>query len=110
MSAKTPQPTPRLTPISQQGGQTLVGTPARISDLRAKCLVRDHHRCVISRKFDIRESTKRFEESKTAALDDEGNSLLQQETDSLEVAHIIPHSLVSSSDDPSKPLVRYPLV
>jgi hypothetical protein len=106
-SAKTPQPTPNLTPISQRDTEILVGTPQRLSSLRAECLLRDRHRCVISRRFDAVESRRRFETNGDAAVDDDGQLLLDEETEDLEVAHIVPHTLASSTDNPSQPLVRY---
>ena len=105
-SAKTPQPTPHLTPISQRDVEILVGTPQRLSSLRAECLLRDRHRCVISRRFDAVEAGRRFETNGTSAVDDDSQLLVNEETEDLEVAHIIPHALASSSDDPSQPLVR----
>ena len=39
------------------------------------------------------------------AMDDDGSLLKYEETEHLEVAHIIPHALVSS-DEPFMPLVR----
>lgn len=74
-----------------------MGTPARVSALRGECLVRDHHRCVVSRKFDLQEAEKRFalEEPGKLAKDDEEGLLHEQfEFASLEVAHILPHSLM----------------
>lgn len=82
----------------QGGPQTLAGTPDRLSALRGACLVRDHHRCVISRSFDIFESQARMDRAgETNALDDDGNLLYQDPNrpEPLEVAHIIPHSLMN---------------
>ncbi|RYC62467.1 hypothetical protein CHU98_g3738 [Xylaria longipes] len=83
---------------AQGGGvQDFVGTPERVSELRGECLVRDRHRCVVSRRFDQDEATRRMRTCGDEAKDDDGN-LLQDETqfDSLEVAHILPHSLTKS--------------
>ena len=57
-------------------------------------LIRDRHRCVISRRFDHAEARER-RNTPSGALDDEGN-LLENDPDDpelLEVAHILPHSL-----------------
>ncbi|KAK3690482.1 hypothetical protein B0T22DRAFT_515937 [Podospora appendiculata] len=97
---KTPQPSPAYHSAIQraQGAalpQNLVGTPERVSALRGACLVRDGHRCVVSRKFDLREALKRTEAHGDDARDDDG-ALLSEDInpiDTLEVAHILPHSL-----------------
>ncbi|KAI1332186.1 hypothetical protein F5Y16DRAFT_358776 [Xylariaceae sp. FL0255] len=100
---KTPQPSPAFDSAIervQQGGlrAPFVGTPDRLSALRGACLIRDHHRCVISHKFDKAEAQARMRRhGATAALDDDGN-LIYQDPDlpaPLEVAHIIPHSLMT---------------
>ncbi|KAJ5201644.1 uncharacterized protein N7498_006307 [Penicillium cinerascens] len=49
-SVKTPQPTP--TSLSSLQSSTPTGTRQLISDLRQNYLIRDRHRCVVSRKFD----------------------------------------------------------
>ncbi|KAK5999031.1 hypothetical protein PT974_01418 [Cladobotryum mycophilum] len=97
---KTPQPTPAYHSaiMAAQGGVPpgLVGTPDRLSSLRGDCLVRDRHRCVISRMFDLKEVKIRLKENHNVAHDDDGNALVTS-TDSfawLEVAHIIPHALM----------------
>ena len=97
---KTPQPSPVFHSAIErvQGGpQTFAGTPDRLSALRGACLVRDHHRCVISHSFDILESQARMDKAgETSALDDDGDLLYQDPNrpEPLEVAHIIPHSLI----------------
>ncbi|KAL7623277.1 hypothetical protein AAE478_006958 [Parahypoxylon ruwenzoriense] len=95
---KTPQPSPALHSAVRgaqgQGGQQYVGTGSRLSTLRRDCLIRDRHRCVISRKFDFAEAEERLN-TLGRAQDDEGN-LLENDPDDpeyLEVAHILPHSL-----------------
>ncbi|EJT69103.1 hypothetical protein GGTG_13371 [Gaeumannomyces tritici R3-111a-1] len=104
-SNKTPQPSPITHSAIQraQGSslpQSFVGTPDRVSALRGLCLVRDRHRCVISRKFDITEARKRFKAANGGAvLDDDGLSLSPHDFGPLEVAHILPHSLAKSSSD-----------
>ncbi|KAI0435593.1 hypothetical protein F4803DRAFT_567531 [Xylaria telfairii] len=95
---KTPQPSP-----------TFAGTPDRLSALRGACLVRDHHRCVISHSFDSSEAQARIDKmGETNALDNDGHLLYQDpiRPEPLEVAHIIPHSLMkldaNSELNPSK--------
>ena len=104
-SRKTPQPTPAL---SAPSTVVPVGTHQRLSTLRRDCLIRDRHRCVISRKFDCREADKRLEASGLDAKDDDGRLLKDgdDEPSNLEVAHIIPHSMASSTGA-STPLVRH---
>ncbi|KAL2000371.1 hypothetical protein VTN02DRAFT_3208 [Thermoascus thermophilus] len=92
-SAKTPQPTP--TSLSAMQASTPTGTTQRISLLRRDCLVRDHHRCVVTQKFDISEARKRLAKDKNCK-DDDGKLLRTEPRDNfqyLEVAHILPHSL-----------------
>ncbi|KAI0388329.1 hypothetical protein F5Y17DRAFT_453269 [Xylariaceae sp. FL0594] len=93
---KTPQPTPTYHSAVQevQGmAQGFVGTPARVSALRGACLLRDRHRCVVSRVFDLAEAMKRFKRDNDNARDDDGNLLQGEPLKALEVAHILPHSL-----------------
>ncbi|KAH0534018.1 hypothetical protein FGG08_007381 [Glutinoglossum americanum] len=69
----------------------------RLSRLRGKCLIRDRYRCVISRRFDEVEARSRLERDGLEAEDDDGHPLkdeLEPPT-YVEVAHIIPHSLMS---------------
>ncbi|KAI0395868.1 hypothetical protein F5Y17DRAFT_465463 [Xylariaceae sp. FL0594] len=52
---KTPQPSPIFHSAIEkvQGGpRSFAGTQDRLSALRGACLIRDHHRCVISHSFD----------------------------------------------------------
>nr|KMM63939.1 hypothetical protein CPAG_00291 [Coccidioides posadasii RMSCC 3488] len=96
----TPQPSPaHLSAIQRaQGGiHEFTGTPDRISVLRGSCLVRDRHRCVISRKFDQQEAIIRLTQDGNNAQDDEGNLLRGQLSMILEVAHILPHSLTQAN-------------
>lgn len=96
---KTPQPSPAHLSESQST-QPLAGTTQRVAALREDCLIRDHHRCVISRKFDYAEAGKRVGlEGDDRAKDDDGH-FLKDEAGTfapLEVAHIIPHSLLNVS-------------
>ncbi|EAW13473.1 HNH endonuclease signature motif containing protein [Aspergillus clavatus NRRL 1] len=94
-SVKTPQPTP--TSLSAIQPSTPTGTKQRISLLRHDCLIRDHHRCVVTRKFDIAEARKRRAKDKNCE-DDDGKRLDSEPHDNfvhLEVAHIIPHCLMA---------------
>ncbi|KAI0173167.1 hypothetical protein GGR52DRAFT_542148 [Hypoxylon sp. FL1284] len=92
---KTPQPTPTFRSAfgEVQGAAAFVGTPARVSALRGDCLVRDRHRCVVTRKFDRHEARNRFNRDGNDAQDDDGNLLSETSFQGLEVAHILPHSL-----------------
>jgi 5-methylcytosine-specific restriction endonuclease McrA len=97
---KTPQPSPAaLTDLPS--AQLLTGTTQRLANLRRDCLIRDRHRCVISRSFDRDEARRRVtKDGAQAAQDDEG-TLLSEEGNTfatLEVAHIIPHSLMTLSN------------
>ncbi|KAL8380599.1 hypothetical protein RB595_005055 [Gaeumannomyces hyphopodioides] len=94
VSSKTPQPT---SIASSDLPQAVVGTPERLSTLRGTCLVRDRHRCVISRKFDITEGRKRYEAAPGNAKDDDGHLIRPRDFQTLEVAHILPHSLTKAS-------------
>lgn len=91
---KTPQPTPSFTP---QTDLVPLGTSHRLSGLRGQCLIRDHHRCVATRRFDESEAVSRSQRDGADAKDDDGRLLVQEEDDPtfLEVSHIIPHSLMS---------------
>lgn len=93
---KTPQPSPATHSAvqrTQSEGQYFAGTPERVSALRGACLVRDRHRCVISRQFDQNEAFKRMTRYGDEARDDDGVSLIGEAFDALEVAHILPHAL-----------------
>ncbi|KAF2454343.1 hypothetical protein BDY21DRAFT_353691 [Lineolata rhizophorae] len=96
-SRKTPQPSPVYHSAVQeaQGAQEFAGTPTRLSTLRGSCLVRDRHRCVITRRFDLAEAERRIGRSGSSAQDDDGELLANETRDweKLEVAHILPHSL-----------------
>ncbi|KAH0548328.1 hypothetical protein GP486_007985 [Trichoglossum hirsutum] len=87
-AAKTPQPTPHLTPV---GDGIHTPTLNRISKLRATCLARDNHRCVISGYFD-----QATAEDRESFVDDSNRPLTDGEILVTEVAHIIPHALGQS--------------
>ncbi|KKZ62789.1 hypothetical protein EMCG_02900 [[Emmonsia] crescens] len=100
-SVKTPQPTPAS--LSTIQASALTNTKQRISVLRHDCLVRDHHRCVVTRKFDITEARRRHMRDQNCT-DDDGKLLETERRDNflyLEVAHILPHCLtkVASGDE-----------
>jgi hypothetical protein len=88
-----------------------VGTTQRLSSLRKACLIRDRHRCIISRRFDANEAVNRYNTLGDDAKDDNDRLIKDEEEEptDLEVAHIIPHFL-ASPDDASIPLVRLPLL
>lgn len=99
-----PQPSPVYHSAIQRAQgrefQDFVGTPERVSELRGKCLIRDRHRYIISRRFDQDKTTKRMRKYGDGAKADDGNLLLNEtQFESLEVAHILPHSLTSRDAD-----------
>ncbi|KAI0141776.1 hypothetical protein GGR57DRAFT_508944 [Xylariaceae sp. FL1272] len=99
---KTPQPSPVFHSAVERvhgGPQSFASTPERLSALRGACLIRDHHRCVISHSFDSSEAQARMKKAgETNALDDDGRLLYQDPNrpSRLEVAHIISHSLMKT--------------
>ncbi|PWY87486.1 hypothetical protein BO70DRAFT_195455 [Aspergillus heteromorphus CBS 117.55] len=99
LAVKTPQSTPDLS--HSRTPSTAIGTPQRVSNLRRACLVRDRHRCVITRKFDAQEAQTRYKRDGRNVKDDDGKSLLPERDTMayLEVAHIIPHSLMSLTSE-----------
>lgn len=76
-----------------------MGVTARLKTLRGDCLQRDRHRCVISRVFDVREAIKRSIKGRDNYIDDDGQPLGNEVPDKLEVAHILPHSLVKTNSE-----------
>ncbi|EPE02596.1 hypothetical protein F503_06572 [Ophiostoma piceae UAMH 11346] len=103
---KTPQPSPAIhsTVLRAQGvtnnAEAYIKTEERLATIRAQCLARDRHRCVISRKFDAPEFSLRTDLHRDDARDDDGILFSVQERlefDALEVAHILPHSLMKTS-------------
>lgn len=103
---KTPQPSPvyhaavqqAQTQEEQQRIQDYVGTPERLSVLRGNCLIRDRHRCAITRVFDNAEMRDRWRQQQPAG-DDDGNPLdSNDEYGNLEVAHILPHALTKEDN------------
>ncbi|KAK7427563.1 hypothetical protein QQZ08_005838 [Neonectria magnoliae] len=111
---KTPQVSPASHSAVQRAqggeGQSFLGTPERISALRGSCLFRDRHRCVISRRFDETEAFKRMDIARRQGgvpQDDDGTPFAPGDRfGTLDVAHILPHSLTqvnaNNQLDPSK--------
>ncbi|KAF3027049.1 hypothetical protein E8E15_007699 [Penicillium rubens] len=102
-----------LLPLRASSVKTPQPTPASLSSvLRQKCLIRDHHRCVVSRKFDRAAARKRFEENAESCADDDGNLLKDKSSDEfqyLEVAYILPYCLTtvaSGETDLVYPIIR----
>ncbi|CAK7219601.1 hypothetical protein SCUCBS95973_003870 [Sporothrix curviconia] len=100
---KTPQPSPAYHSAvlrAQEGvttAQGFIGTSERLASLRWECLVRDRHRCVITRNFSSDEYEARFKMHQDDASDDDGVLFSEQTPGQfapLEVAHILPHSLM----------------
>jgi hypothetical protein len=101
---KTPQPTPTTLSEVQLSLNPSVG---RVATLRRDCLIRDGYRCVISHAFDWEEAARRIESDEDNAKDDDGNLLKDegQQSEDLEVAHILPHSLMSFNASGQEDLV-----
>lgn len=111
-SNKTPQPSPVhhaalqhvLSQEEQQRIQDFTGTPERLSALREACLIRDRHRCVVTRAFDTAEAITRSTNQQDQAMDacdDDGNALGDGDDYShVEVSHIIPWSLTKVEQQP----------
>lgn len=94
---ETPQPSPAA--LSElQNTPSRIGTTQRVAKLRRECLVRDRYRCVISRIFDYVEAKARVDRDGKEVAQDDNGKLLKNEKGifaPLEVAYIIPHSLMS---------------
>ncbi|CAK7233206.1 hypothetical protein SEUCBS140593_008525 [Sporothrix eucalyptigena] len=109
-AAKTPQPTPAPLSIPTIPAEdVLPGSRARVSTLRRDCLIRDKHRCVVTRKFDKQEARRRHAECGQSAIDDDRQVF--DWTDgtafqTLEVAHILPHSLTNLEGHPQMTAAR----
>ncbi|XBQ88631.1 hypothetical protein V6000_004243 [Aspergillus fumigatus] len=99
LAVKTPQLTPALS--HPRTPEATIGTPQRVSTSRQACLIRDRHRCIISRKFNAQEGQRRYKRDGSNLKDDDGKSLLEERDNMafLEVAHIIPHSLMSLTSE-----------
>ncbi|KAH6606368.1 hypothetical protein Trco_005521 [Trichoderma cornu-damae] len=98
---KTLQPSPVFLSASldAQGRDRLfLGTLDRVAALRGDCLLRDRHRCVVSRKFDSNEAVSRGRRDGDDARDDDGDAFLEglDNYAQLEVAHILPYSLTET--------------
>ena len=103
---KTPQPTPATLSEIQL---SLNPSTKRVATLRRDCLIRDRYRCVISQVFDRNEGLRRTKRDKDNAKDDDGNLLKDEDkrAEVLEVAHILPHSLMSYNASSQTELVCY---
>lgn len=99
LAVKTPQLTPALS--HPRTPEATIGTPQRVSTSRQACLIRDRHRCIISRKSNAQEGQRRYKRDGSNLKDDDGKSLLEERDNMafLEVAHIIPHSLMSLTSE-----------
>ncbi|KAI9663589.1 MAG: DNA-directed DNA polymerase eta rad30 [Trizodia sp. TS-e1964] len=88
----TPNPDSRLSP---NASISRAGIISRVATLTEDCLIRDHHRCLLTAKFHADEAALRLKRDGNKAVDDDGLLLLNDRigfTD-LDVAHIIPHSV-----------------
>jgi hypothetical protein len=109
VGSKTPQPSHSLTPtVPGSARLSPTGVTYRLSNLRTKCLTRDRHRCVITRRFDRSEAESRYKLDGLEARDDDGCVLASEKEAPtfLEVSHIIPHSLMSIGASSNVGLVR----
>ncbi|KAI9762287.1 MAG: hypothetical protein M1840_001431 [Geoglossum simile] len=77
----------------------------RLYNLRANCLFRDHHRCVITRCFDLDEAIFRCDRVGSKAVDDDDELLYEDKGQliPLEVANIIPYSLLRAKEGEKEP-------
>ena len=97
---KTAQPTPTCHSavlMVQGNNQEYTTTPTRLSALRGTILIRDHHRCIVSRDFDTKEAQERILKAarqQGATVRDDDQNALSRPYSHLEAAHIIPHSLM----------------
>ncbi|KAI8711324.1 HNHc domain-containing protein [Fusarium sp. LHS14.1] len=102
-ATRTPQPSPAGSSQAPSRYSALESRE-RVASLRRDCLIRDRHRCVISRNFYLNEADRRFENNgDDFALDDKRQLLRDQDLGSfaeLEVAHILPHSLNTLTANP----------
>ncbi|KAI1181774.1 hypothetical protein F5B17DRAFT_240543 [Nemania serpens] len=106
---KTPQPSPAYhSAVERVQG---IGTPDRLSQLRGACLVHDRHRCVVTRYFDHKEADRRMVQNSDDARDNNGTLLLENTViNELEVAYILPHSLMKADVGYKTPLSKRHLV
>ncbi|EFR04059.1 hypothetical protein MGYG_07065 [Nannizzia gypsea CBS 118893] len=108
---KTPQRTPAQISATRsiQSPHEIAGLAERLSYLRSLCLIRDRHRCVISRTFDAQQEFHLLMQHGSNAQDDDGNLLRGGlPGQALEVAHIIPHLLLEM-DNNSQLAISAPL-
>lgn len=85
--------------VRAQGDQ--VGSSDRVAALQGDCLIRDRHRCVISRTFHAPEALSRYEADGQDLRDDDGQLLANGacQFEDLRVAHILPQSLTETGPD-----------
>lgn len=88
----------------------VTGTPTRLSCLRKQCLIRDRYRCVISRKLDDTEAKARWAKYGPDSKDEDGLLLKDEIPGFLQVAHILPHSLTSSSKNSQLVCASHPTI
>lgn len=91
----------QLTPasLSAPSIENVVETPSRLSVLWHDCLIRDHNWCVATRVFNWTEALERLRQDSPNAKDDDCQPLVfaPGQLALLEVAHIIPHSIMSAT-------------
>lgn len=88
-ATKVPQPSPPI----HHAAAGLHDPETPLTALRTACLLRDRHRCVITRAFDIDAALARLRLS-SPALDDDDIPIDMDPTASLAVTHIIPRGFL----------------
>ncbi|KAK0737808.1 glycoside hydrolase superfamily [Schizothecium vesticola] len=77
-------------------------TPREPRTLRAACLARDRHRCVVTRAFDYQQLKRRYREP--PARDDDGNILDGRDQFAhLAVVHILPYMFALTREENGEP-------
>lgn len=108
-SQKTAQPTLKYDSAIQKpkSKHFTAGTSERLAGLRGACLIRDKHRCVVSRAFD-REQLRDMKKKGREIVDDDGVPLDSDPVRKmrLEAAHILPHALTKADSEKNPELVR----
>lgn len=83
--------------ISTTSSERAKGTKGRAESLPTKVLKRDKHKCVITGHFNLAEYLDRAKpDFVEPALDDDGNPISMTACGKIEVAHILPHSLMAA--------------
>lgn len=81
----------------------------RLSTLVNRCLARDHYKCVVTGAFHKPELVDRLRSNPGAQLTDEdGQPIVKRLSVRLQVAHIIPHSLMAVPSGSSQASARTP--